>query len=47
MTECLFSSLNKADFITKLFAAVSDSYTNGMWKWFACGSVWLVEGGGV
>lgn len=38
--EYLFSSLNKAHFITKLFAAVS--YTNAMWKWFACGSVWPV-----
>lgn len=38
MTECLFSSLNKAHFITKLFAAARASYTNDMWKWFACGS---------
>lgn len=47
MTECLFSSLNKAHFITKLFAATSASYTNEMWKWFACGSVSLEEGGGL
>lgn len=43
--EYLFRSLNKAHFITKLFAAVS--YTNAIWMWFACGSVWPERGGGV